>query len=81
MKWALSQIHSHIGTCTVASCPDILTPAFATCSTSAREGVVTLNICSDIPGYWVDLWRSGRFPENTQVSERANNRNHRPQSD
>jgi len=30
--------------------------------------LVKLIMCSDIPGHWVDVWRSGKFPEKRQES-------------
>jgi len=45
----------------LALCPGLLTPAFVTCSTNAGESLVKLTICSDVPGRWVDVWRSGTF--------------------
>ena len=38
-----------------------LTPAFVTCSTNVGGGLVKLITCNDIPGRWVDVWRSGTF--------------------
>jgi len=48
---------------TVATYPGLLTPLFVACSTNAGEGLVRLIMCSDIPGRWVDVWRSGTFSE------------------
>jgi len=48
----------------LASYPGLPTPAFVACSTNVGEGLVKLIMCSDVPGRWVDVWRSGTFPEN-----------------
>jgi len=51
----------------LASYPGLLTPVFVACSTNAGEGLVTLIMCNDVPGCWVDVWRSGTFPEKPQT--------------
>jgi len=56
----------------------LLTLAFVTCSTNAREGLVKLIMCNDVPGHWVDMWRCGTFLEKLQVSECTINHKHRP---
>jgi len=38
-----------------------LYPAFDTCSSNVWEGLVKPFMCSDIPGCWVDVWRSVAF--------------------
>jgi len=45
----------------VASYPGLLTPAFVACSTNMGEGLVKLTTCNDVPGSWVDVWRSDIF--------------------
>jgi len=62
----------------LASYPGLLTPVFVACSSNAREGLVKLIMCNDIHGCWVDVWRSGTFPEKQQVSECATDCKHRP---
>jgi len=47
----------------IASYPGLLTPALVTCTTNVGEGLVKLITCNDVPGCWVDVWRSGTFPE------------------
>ena len=32
--------------------------AFVACSTNTGKGLVKLITCSDVPGHWVDVWRS-----------------------
>jgi len=36
-------------------------------STNVGEGLVDLVTCTDVPWHWVDVWRSGTFPEKLQV--------------
>ena len=60
----------------LASYPGLLTPVFVTCSTNVGEGLMIM--CSDIPGHWVDVWRSGSFTEKLQISECTINHKHRP---
>ena len=43
--------------------PGLLTPAFVACSTNMGKGLVKLITCCDVPGHWVDVWRSGIFLE------------------
>ena len=38
--------------------PGFLTPAFVACSTNVKVELVT---CNNIPGYWLDMWKSGTF--------------------
>ena len=45
-----------------------LTPVFVTCSTNVGEGLVKHITRSDVLGCWVDVWRSGTFPEKLHVS-------------
>ena len=45
----------------LASYPGLLTPAFVARSTNAGEGLVKLIMCNDIPGHWVNMWRSSTF--------------------
>ena len=45
----------------LASYPSLLTPAFIACSTNVGEGLVKLITCSDVPGHWVNVWKSGTF--------------------
>jgi len=52
----------------LASYSSLLTPAFVACSTNVGEGLVKLMTCSDISRRWVDMRRSGTFPEKPQVS-------------
>jgi len=52
-----------MSTSDVALYPGLFTPAFVTCSTDAGEGLVKLITCSDVPGHWVDVWRSDTFPQ------------------
>ena len=41
------------------------------------EGLVNLvKLVSDVPGHWVDEWKSGTFPENCKYSECATDHNH-----
>ena len=54
--------------------PGLLTPVFVACSTNAREGLVKLITCSDVPGCWMDIWRSGTFPQVSIVSTLATDR-------
>ena len=57
------QLHSSIRHCSMiaASYPGLFTLADVACSTNARKGRVKLITCDDVPGCWVDMWRSGRF--------------------
>ena len=48
----------------LASYPGLLTPAFVACSTNAEEGLVKLSCAVT----YLDVWRSGTFMENLQVS-------------
>jgi len=34
---------------------------FVVCSINEEESLVELNMCSDLPGRWVEVWRSGTF--------------------
>jgi len=45
----------------LALCPGLFTPAFVACSTNVGEVLVKLITCKDVPGHWVDVWRSGTF--------------------
>ena len=45
--------HKHI-----VSHPGLLIPAIVACSTNTGEGLVTLAMCSDVRGRWMDVWRS-----------------------
>ena len=36
---------------------------------NAGGGLAELVTCNDVPGRWVDVWRSGTFPDKQQVSE------------
>ena len=45
--------HKHI-----VSHPGLLIPAIVACSTNTGEGLVTLAMCSDVHGRWMDVWRS-----------------------
>ena len=45
----------------LASYPGLLTPVFVTHSTNAGEGSVKLITCNDIPGRWVNMWRSATY--------------------
>ena len=45
----------------VALYPGLLTPSFVACGTNAGKGLAKLIMCKDIPGCWVDVWRSGTF--------------------
>jgi len=63
-----------------ASHYSLFTPAFVTCSTNAREGLVKLVTRNDVSGRWVDVWKSGTFLEKPQVSVHDTDRNHRPLS-
>jgi len=47
----------------LASYPGLLTPVFVACSTNTGEGLVEVITRNDVPGRWVDVWRSGTFPE------------------
>jgi len=58
----------------VASYPGLLAPAFVACSTNTGEGLVKLSRAV----MYLDVWRSGTFPEKQQVSECATDRKHRP---
>ena len=40
---------------------NLVTPAIVTWSINTREGLVKLIACNDVPGCWVDMWRSGAF--------------------
>ena len=54
----------------LASYSSLLTPAFVACSTNVGEGLVKLMTCSDISRRWVDMRRSGTFPEKPWVCYR-----------
>jgi len=41
-----------------------------------EEGLVKLIMCNDVPGHWVDVWRSDTFPEKPQVSKYATDHKH-----
>ena len=45
----------------LASYPGLLTTLFVTHSTNAGEGPVKLTTCDDVPGYLVNVWRSGTY--------------------
>jgi len=51
----------HCYCCVCGLYPGLLTPAFVTCITNTGEGLVKLITCCDVPGLWVDVWRSGTF--------------------
>ena len=41
---------------------DLFAPGFVTwSSTNVGEGLVKLVVSNDVPGHWVDMWRSGTF--------------------
>jgi len=48
-----------------------------------EEGKVIVLMCDDVPGCWVDIWRSDAFPDigKPQASEYTTNRNYRQQRD
>ena len=60
MAWSIAELVSRCGS-KLASDPGLLTPVFVACSTNTGEGLVKLITCNDIPGCWVDVWRSGTF--------------------
>ena len=66
---------------TVSLYPGLPTPGFVACSTNTEEGLVKLITCNDIPGHWVDVWRSGTFPEKLQVSDCTTDSKHSQQND
>ena len=43
-------------------------PVFVACSTSTGESLVKLITCSDVPGHWVDVWRSDTFLHSCKVA-------------
>ena len=51
------------------SYPGLPTPAFLTCTTNTREGLVKVIMCSDVHGCWVDVWRNCTFPVKLQDSK------------
>ena len=51
----------------LASYPVLLAQAFVAGSTNAGERPGKLITCSGVPGCWVDVWRSGTFPEKLWV--------------
>jgi len=59
--------------------PGLLTPVFVIGSTNVREGLVELFKCNDVARHWMDVWRSGTFPEKPQVGECTSNRKYGPQ--
>ena len=62
----LPQVSWYAGRNEVASYPGHLTPVFVACSTNKGEALAKLVTCSDLRGCWVDVWRSGKFPERPQ---------------
>ena len=64
----------------LGSYPGLSTPVFVACSDNMGEGLVKLIACTDVPGCWVDMRRSGTFPDKLQVSECTTNHNHGPLS-
>ena len=52
---------------------------FVISSTNVGEGLVELFIYIDVPRHWVDVYRSGTFPEKLQVFECTSK--HGPQND
>jgi len=57
------------------------TPAFVACSTNAGGGLVNRSLAMTLPRRWVDVRRSGTFPEKLHVSECATYRKHGPWND
>jgi len=47
----------------LGSYPGLSTLVFVACSANMGDGLVKLIACTDIHGCWVDVWRSGTFPD------------------
>jgi len=45
-----------------------------------EKGLVKLVTCSDLSGWWMDMWRSGTFLEKPSLGECTTDGNHRPWS-
>ena len=62
------QQHNELAThCScVASYSDLLTLELVACNTNVQESLVKIVMYSDVPGCWMDVWRSGTFPEKQQ---------------
>ena len=55
--------------CSIAFCPGLPTPAFVAYNTNVGEGLVNWSCAvMYLDVAWVDVWRSGTFPEKTQAS-------------